>query len=286
MVVNLSISQWTARKYDAKVSKEVEASHQAHDSGRFNKILIATEALKAIQKIAGSARTFHYFNTLPWGDNGDRILPSANYFNYITEMGKFKSQFEGLVEEFITQYPALIEDARTRLNTMFNNNDYPHPGFIRDRFGIKFAFMPVPDTDDLRVNISDEEVNRIKSEIQGEITNRIDNTVKDMLNRIKEAVGHMAGVLSNEVADVNAVDPTGKAGIVYNFKNQVFRDSLVGNICNLIEVIPALNFNNDPHVNEMVNMIKPLCVNPDDLRKNDEFRREIAKKAKNVLSYI
>lgn len=266
MVVNLSISQWTARKYDAKVSKEVEQSHNAHDSGRFNKILIATEALKAIQKVAGSARTFHYFNTLPWGDNGDRILPSANYFNYITEMGKFKNQFESLVSEFIVQYPALIEDARRRLNTMFNDNDYPNPGFISDRFGIRFAFMPVPDTDDLRVNISNEEVTRIKSEIQGEINNRIDKTVNDMLNRIKDAVSHMSETLKDAKA--------------------IFRDSLVGNICSLIEVIPALNFNNDPHIAEVVNMIKPLCVNPDDLRNNAEFRAEIAKKANYVLNYI
>ena len=266
MIVNLSISQWTARKYDAKVSKEVEQAHNAHDSGRFNKILIATEALKAIQKIAGSARTFHYFNTLPWGDNGDRILPSANYWNYVSTMGKLKSQFDGLVDEFIMQYPALIEDARNRLNTMYNDNDYPHPGFIRDKFRIKFAFMPVPDVEDLRVNISDEEVNRIKSEIQGQINDRLQNTVNDMLNRIKEAVSHMADTL--------------------NVKDAIFRDSLVGNICALIEVIPALNFQNDPHINEVVNMIKPLCVNPDDLRTSPEFRAEIAKKSQQVLSYI
>src|SRR5438094_45147 len=35
MLAALNISQWTARKYDKNVSKEVEAKHQATDAGRF-----------------------------------------------------------------------------------------------------------------------------------------------------------------------------------------------------------------------------------------------------------
>ena len=33
MLANLSISQWTARKYDKSVSSEVEKAHAAHDAG-------------------------------------------------------------------------------------------------------------------------------------------------------------------------------------------------------------------------------------------------------------
>jgi len=266
MVVNLSISQWTARKFDAKVSREVETQYQANDAGRYNKLLIAAENLKAIQKIAGSIRTYHYFNTLPWGDNGDRILPTANYFQYVTEMGRMKREFETQVIEFIGQYPALKADAVNRLKNMFNEADYPSPGAIQDKFNVRFSFMPVTDAEDLRVNISDDEINRIRGEIQGEITGRVQNSITELIVRVKDAVSHMAESLGDQ--------------------NKIFRDSLVGNVCSLIEVVPLLNFTNDSHVNDLVNMIRPLCVNPEDLRNNAEFRKEIAERAATVLALI
>ena len=266
MVVNLNISQWTARKYDAGASREVEQNHGATDAGRFNKILIANDSLKKIQKVAGSARTYHYFNTLPWGDNGDRILPTANYFNYVSEIGKFKSDFDTLVSDFVSLYPALKEEARMRLNTLFSESDYPMPGQIERKFDLRISFMPVSDGDDLRVNISQEEIERIKSEINGAISDRVTGAVTEMLSRIREAVSHVADTL--EIPD------------------KIFRDSLIGNVCSLIETIPLLNFDNDKHVNEVVDLIRPLCVDPEQLRNNQEFRKEIALKAKFVLNLI
>lgn len=266
MVVNLSISQWTARKYDAKVSREVEDQHNAKNAGRFNKMLIAAEDLKIISKVAGSIRTYHYFNTLPWGDNGDRILPAANYFNYIGEMGKMKNDFERLVSEFLRQYPDLKLDAELRLGTMFNEADYPPVDKVAQKFGVTFSFMPVPDSDDLRIAISEDEVARIKADISGQLLNRVDNACADMLGRIREAVSHMAATLAEP--------------------DKIFRDSLVGNVCQLIETIPLLNFNNDAHINDVVKMIEPLCCNPEDLRTKTDLRKEIAEKAQKVLAHI
>src|SRR5579859_6280593 len=59
MLASLSIHQWSAKKYDKKVSQEVAANHGMRDSslGRYNKSLIAKKALDKISKIAGAART-------------------------------------------------------------------------------------------------------------------------------------------------------------------------------------------------------------------------------------
>lgn len=266
MIVNLSISQWTARKHDKKITREVEQSHNAKDSGRFNKILIATEALKNIQKVAGQARTFHYFNTLPWGDNGDRILSSKNYFNYVGEMSKIKTEFNSCVQDFISQYPTYKEDARIRLNGMFDEADYPSVGLIKEKFSIAFSFMPIPDAEDMRIQIQEEEVTKIRQEVQLQLDFRVDNSINEILKRCRSVVSHMSEKL---------LDP-----------EAVFRDSLVTNISTLIDVIPLLNFNDDGHVKEVVRMLKPLCVDPEDLRQDTVFRREVGLRAANILNKI
>src|SRR5690554_1217161 len=121
MIVYLNISNWTARKFDPRITKEVEDNYNAINSGRYNKILIATEYLGNIQKIVSSARKYHYENTLPWYDNGGRLLPAANYFDYVNKMDGFRSLFEREVAKFIQMYPDYKAEARNRLNGMFSD---------------------------------------------------------------------------------------------------------------------------------------------------------------------
>ncbi len=58
LLANVSISQWTGRSYDREVSEEIEKEHNAHDAGRYNKILIKEDGFKEIQKVARAARDF------------------------------------------------------------------------------------------------------------------------------------------------------------------------------------------------------------------------------------
>ena len=83
MLVSLNISQWRAYKSDKKITAEVAVTHNSDASmGKYRKSLLAREALAAIQKIAGAARDSHYTLTLPWADEGRRILSNAGYWKY------------------------------------------------------------------------------------------------------------------------------------------------------------------------------------------------------------
>ena len=267
MVVNLSISQWSVRKYDSKVSREVNNNHSAaQDAGRFNKLLIAADAMKEITRITGAVRSFHYVNTLPWTDDGSRILPAGNYFNYINEVNNHKQKFEEVVQEFINQYPDLKEDAEYRLGTMFNVNDYPDTKEIEAKFRIKTTFMPIADENDFRVSMSNDEVAQIKSDITAELNNRVQNALNDILERSREVVLHMAETLAEP--------------------NKVFRDSLLGNVKALVETIPLLNFTNDAHVNDVCNLLASLDYDPETLRWKLSLRKEVAAKAKLIYNQI
>ncbi len=83
MLCGLRISGWSARKLDRKVTDETNHAHgAASDAGRYNKALLAKDALAAVVTAANAARTFHYARTLPWLDDGARILPAAAYADF------------------------------------------------------------------------------------------------------------------------------------------------------------------------------------------------------------
>lgn len=266
LIVNFTIALWSASKTDKKITREVEQAHNATDAGHFNKILIAKKDLEEVKKIATNARAFHYENTLPWGDNGDRLLPSTNYFEYIGKQRDFKQQFEDAVQKFISSYPDIKEEAKRRLNGMFNETDYPSLHKLPKKFSMEATFMPIPNLDDFRISINQTEVERLRSEIEQHVYIRINDATKNIWERIADAVKHMYERLSDQDA--------------------IFRDSLVTNIADLVDLLPRLNFTNDSGINQSIAQMKQLLVNPDYLRSNSSKRVETAENAKELLDKI
>src|SRR5258708_20349767 len=87
MLCSLSISMWSARIHDRAISEEIATLHRASaNAGRYNKLLLPKTALEEIQKIAQEARQEHYFMTLPWGDDGYRVLPAAAYMDHAEKL--------------------------------------------------------------------------------------------------------------------------------------------------------------------------------------------------------
>lgn len=266
ILYNLKISLWSATKIDKKITREVEQNHNAKDAGRFNKILIAKKGLEDVKSIATSARDFHHKNTLPWGDNGDRLLPSTNYFEYINEQRAFKQKFDDAVQSFIASYPELKSDAQFRLQGMFNESDYPSVEKLRKKFSIILTPMPIAKLDDFRITVNQYEVDHLKAEIERNVYQRINDATRDLWIRIKDAVLHMYERLSDQDA--------------------VFHSTLVTNISDLIELLPRLNFTNDYEIARTIEEMKKLIVAPDSLRTNKAKRIETASKAKEILSKI
>jgi hypothetical protein len=266
MLVKLSISQWTARKYDKKISDEVADMKGADkDAGRYNKVLVAQEAIKEVNQVAMEARMFHYEQTLPWFDDGFRILTSKNYDNYMTKMRQFGEKFEIQTTKFTANYPALVEAARVKLNGMFNADDYPSIHEIKRKYRWSVDISPIPVAKDFRVGLAGGEVDRIAKEIEARLKEAQVMAMKDLWSRLHDVVSKMAEKLRDE--------------------GSIFRDSLVGNIADLVRLLPALNMNEDPELEAMRRKIESrLCsYNPQDLRESKRERSAAVKDADAIL---
>lgn len=266
ILVTLNICQWSARKFDKKITKEVHETHNASDeSGRYNKQLVTKKGsvLEQISKESAAAREYHYTQTLPWGNNGERLLTGQNYFNYVGEMNRRKSAIERLWNDFFHEYPMLKEQARISLNGMFNEADYPSINEIKEKFAFETGFSPVPEND-FRLTLNDEEIAKLKSDFETEINSRIQTATADIWRRVKEQLSHMKSRLSDPKA--------------------VFRDSLFGNLKELIDLLPNLNVTNDPSISAACDELAKLLADPDAVRNNESLRNEKAEQAADILN--
>lgn len=277
MLVNLTIRQWSARKHDKRVSQEVADNHGNDVAlGRFNKSLVERDALKPITTAVTVLREYHYKNTLPWLDTGARILPAANYLAYTGEIRKLRAGFEEAVADFLGRYDRYVDEAERRLGTLYRPDEYPSRHDIADRFAIDVGFLPLPEANDFRVELGDLEERRIKAEIEERMAAAVEQAHRSLWQRVHEAVAHM-------VERLNAYQKDADGKVM-----ATFRDSLVGNVRELVELLPRLNLTNDPELERMRQRIaRELAVEEaETLRDNATVRASVARAAEDILSQM
>jgi hypothetical protein len=268
MLSSLSISVWSARKHDPDASQEIAQRHGAQaDAGRYHKVLLPKEALAEVQKIVSDARQEHYFMTLPWDDNGYRVLPSAAYTDHTEKMRELSNRFTPAVDALAREFGKLVEHAKVRLGGLFRPEDYPAPYELRRKFSFETKVLPLPDAGDFRVTLGDEEKERIKRQITATVEASLQVASRDIWQRLYEAVCHLAERLqAYKVTEEGVEHP--------------FRDSVVTNLVKLVDVLPKLNVTGDPELERLTAQVRTsLLVDPQELRKSESVRTETAKAA-------
>lgn len=265
MLANLTVRAWSARKRDKDVGKEVEKNHQAKDAGNFNKLLIDKDALKPIVSLVGTLRTTHYDMTLPWGDNGDRLLPSKMYFDYTKKMRDLRDQFTSAVNDFVAQYPTFKQNARKRLGSMYDPEDYPDVSRVKQKFGADLSFLPVPDAKDFRVDLGADEVATIRADIEAQVAKQQEQAVRDLWMRLREVTQNVRDRLA---------DP-----------DTVFRDSLIENAQFACDIASKLNITDDKEMEAIrLDIDHRLCqVAPQRLRDDKALRKTVCESAGDIL---
>lgn len=266
LLVQLSISQWTARKYDKRVTKQVaDTNGTTMSAGRYNKSLLPmNDLLDHVHKKATSIRTKFYANTLPWGIEGTQILPSANYLNFMTEFRREKSEWQTLVNNFVDNYDQLKADAQRILGAIYDPADYPSSGEIKQKFHMDMAVYPVPSTD-FRVSIASDELTRIQQDVERRVADAQNIAMKEVWTRLYDRVKHMA----DKLADPKAI----------------FRDSMVENAREICAILPRLNITDDPNLEALRQEVEMGISNhhPDALRNDPDLRRDTAAQAKEIM---
>jgi hypothetical protein len=270
MLAAVHISVWTAVKHDRKVSREIADQHGAHQgAGRYNKQLLhGAEKLEELRTLAGQIRQYFYKVTLPWSDEGFRLLPANFYFDLMARMREFEASFDAGVDAFLRVYPQYVEQVRPELNGLFREEDYPSAEKLRAKFAVKLEILPIPTGNDFRVEMSAEEQARVSREIDANVRESLTRGTEDLWRRVREAVAHMVERLN---------EPESR-----------FHGSLVTNVVDLMEILPRLNVNGDSELNRFADQIKERLCNysAQDLKKHDLLRVTTAADAANIVAQM
>ena len=271
VLVDLNISVWTARKLDKNVSKEIDVNKNTTiKAGNYNKhILAGSDQLDAITKLANEIRDWHGRQTLPWSDAGTRLLPMTNFFDYKQQLGVYEAEFKSRINTFIQQYPNIIQGMAFKLGKLFDRAEYPEADKIASKFNLRYTIMPVPETNDFRVDIAEDIRDEMQKEYQKAYEGRVEAAMSDAWSRLHTTLEHMIDRLSGD-------------------EKKIFRNSLVDNALELTNLLTRLNVTKDPRLEKARQELEQslVGVTADELRDSKGARQEILTRVNQIMENI
>ena len=269
MLVSLVISQWLTRVVDKTITRQVAEDQSAsRDAGTYRKRLLANKGAVAQMQAAVSAlRSYHTQMTLPW-TKGVGILPSTKYTVYSSKMRELINNFKSAKLKLLAEYPALKEEAKLDLGNMWHDEEYPEVNAIDGKYDVHIDIMPIPQKGDWRVDLTEKELAKLNKEMENREREQIQQAMQDLWERLYEPIKHLVEVLNKD-------------------KPRIFK-TLITNISSLVEILPDLNFIEDPKLEGLRKEIEDkLCnVSVTELKESPYFRDKIVETAEKIRQKI
>lgn len=266
MIVTLTCSQFGLTKKDKTASRKTAELFSADEKRvSFSKKLITDEGVvKDIRNLIVEVYSYHNSTTLPWMDNGGRILPSDLYFDYTEKIRHFKEQLETKVDELCSIWSDVKYTAQRELGDLYNEQEFPSTWDLRNKYGIRINIAPFPDVKDFRVNLGQVEIDRLKRQYAESVDVSIQT---ELWGRFRKLVEHYKERMSSE-------------GKLYA--------SVLDHLRDFVQLLPKLNITNDPAIEALAQQVQEelLRYPADIIRDNPYLKEDMAEGADKILDQM
>lgn len=221
------------------------------------KYIMQGAELNEVINLIQSARNYLNSKSLPWLDEGIRIVPATHILDLTGEMKDRIRKILVAREKLLLKYEEIIERDKKELNGTFDIADYPSPDSLREKFNADIEIRPV--ATDFRVTGIDAAVQRT---IQDQVASSIETAVKEakhyQLEQVHQLLTHLHDKLS--------------------VKDKGFKVTSIENVINACDDIRNLALVDDPEMFKLAESVASVFknVNADNLRENETERKEVA----------
>lgn len=298
MLGSINISVWEARKQDRKTAEEVTQSKGARSkrAATVHKHLFSEcPALEAIKSLRGEVRTWFNTVTLPWDDNGRRLITTAQYLTVTAQAARYEQRFNDLVRVFVQTYATEISKQAFEMGALFDRTEYPPESEVAAKFRFSFTIEPVPESGDFRVDIGAAAAADLKDQYEKATQARVAGAMADAWQRVKDQVEwvreRMEAVLSHDPDAVEQIEERDETGAVVSVEIKKKRrpklyDSMLEQGLELTALLRDLNVTGDPKLEAARVALETALsrVDMDSLKESPELQRATRTAMENILS--
>ncbi len=297
MIGNLNISSWEARIQDKATKEEVLATKGARSkrAASVSKHLFSEcPALDAIKALRGEAYLWFRKETMPWDDNGGRLITTKRYLQTMDQAAKYEQRFNALVNAFLGVYQTEISKQAFENGALFDRSEYPSEDEVRAKFRFALNVSPVPTSGDFRVDIGHEAAKQLAEQYERLAAERMSAALAEPWQRIKDQVlwvkERMEAVLAYDpdaVEEQPVTDPDGKVIDIKITKKRrpKLYDSMLENGLELCKTLSDFNITNDPRLEEARRELEAALtrIDMDSLKESPELQKATKTAMQDIL---
>jgi len=269
LLVALNVHEWRGRRRDRDVTESVAREHGADSTaGCYTKALVPKTFFAPIAQVRSEARTVHCLLTLPWCDDGYRILPADLHLDYMERFRELRARFHAAVSGFLAAYDDAKAAARASLGSLYSDDDYPSSDRLRQAFELEVKLQPLPTAGDWRLDLPAPTVERLRLDLEARLADAQRHAMGDLYRRLAAVVSRMASTLAEP--------------------DKRFRNTLVGNVRELCQLLPSLNIARDQDLASLAREIEQrlAALDPALLRLDPATRQSAAFEAATLLEAV
>jgi hypothetical protein len=269
VLVEYGVSMPRFSKKALDLAKEAADNHNAAlKMHTHTEMTLDKDAFNTLTSWEANSRAEHRLRSVPFSDNGPRLIAAAGLFEYKKAMDALVDEGYALWADFLLRYDVAVQDARLLRGDRFDINDYPAVADLRKKFVIKFRILPMPSVNNLPPSIAAF----VTNESQAAIDAAIVDAKRYVFTQLRKPVAHMHEKLIGYTG--------GRTGS--------FHGSLTENIVEILDLLPSLNIDNDPAIDAMAEAMRQalLTYTPDELREDDNIRAATAIAAEKIMSVM
>lgn len=267
---------------DRSASRDVETQNGAVQGAArvvVSRLPGADDDHKAIVKAQGAVRSALVRYSMPYGDDdGWRLLPNANFEKLNQAYANHYAEFRAALAKLKAKAPAILALAKANLGTLAI--EVPTEDELLSAYSVAPEFREV--AEGRFPGMPPEVAAKLKKHVDKKLQAAVESAVADTLGRFTQPLAYFVERMTlfeeREKALANGAE-VGRHGI--------FRDSVVSNIAELVDVVDSLNVTNDPRITALAELLRPFTqVKPEDLRDDPGARKHVTAQATNALAQL
>lgn len=262
----------TQRKLnDVQTKQAADTFHAETDLVTASKKLIDTKnpTYRVLTALKSQVSSYWRSMTLPYPQEGVRLIKQADVEAFETKMREFKEQLSAAAANLQLEYESVKEAARQKLGDLFNAADYPPT--LEGVFDIKWEY-PSVEAPNYLMTFNPELYEQEQRRIQERFENAVLMAEQAFAERLQELVSHLVERLTDE--------PDGT--------KKTFKSSAVENFKEFYENFRRMNVRSNAQLDRLISQANDLVagVEAKDLRTNAELRRNLGQQMSTVQAAL
>jgi hypothetical protein len=222
----LSITRFSNAKPNKKVTDDVKLRRAlGQASGKWVQNLLDPEFIAPLVRSGRDIYDYHVAHTLPYDNNGTRILLASYQQEYSRRMEELCGLDRVAIGVALASYEAKVKEAKTTHGDSFDAGQYPNIEGFAAKFTVTLKYDPVPSSNHFSNQLAKGHLDRMQQQFNQRTQEIVRQAEADAWRQLIAPVQHIVTTLEKD-------DP------------KIF-DSLIGNVNEVLGRLDAINLTND-----------------------------------------